>query len=333
MSSGRPAKPTNRTVTGAAGAALAVLLVTSAPAAPQRSDASPGPPGKTSKPTIGTLLGYLSSPLNNETSGIEVSRRNRKWDEEIFWVHNDSGDGPYLYAVTRDGDREAVIKLPGARSVDWEDIAWGPGPDGKGDCLYIGDIGDNDSNRNDCVVYRIREPKLPDGLNLSSKEEPLPLENPVVARRFIYPDGPHDAETLLVHPKTAAVYIVTKARSGVSGVYKFPPEKAADSDKVVTLEKIASVTVPEEFSLIPKRITGGSISPDGRKVALCTYFSGYELTLPAGVNNFDAIWRSPLRPFNLPPLRQTEAICYTRDGKSVIVTSEGTNAPIYAVKR
>jgi hypothetical protein len=298
----------------------------SAPASPQSTAATP-------KTQIGTLLGNFSSPLNNETSGIDVSRRNRKWDEDIFWVHNDSGDGPYLYAVSRDGDREAVLKVPGAQAVDWEDIACGPGPDGKGDFIYIGDIGDNGSSRDDCVVYCIREPKLPDGLNLSSKEEPLPLKGPVVARRFVYPDGRHDAETLLVHPKTGTVYVVTKSTSGNSGVYKFPPEQPGVSQKTVTLEKVATLTVPEELSLIPKRITGGSISPDGRRVAFCTYFSGYQLTLPPNAKDFDAIWKAPLLPFNLPPMRQTESICFTRDGKSVIVTSEGINAPIFAVKR
>ncbi|MES2461326.1 MAG: hypothetical protein V4671_12150 [Armatimonadota bacterium] len=313
------------------GASLILLLAVSGLIAPQRSTASQSP--STPKSRIGTLLGNFSSPMNNETSGIAVSRRNRKWDQDIFWVHNDSGDKAFLYAVTSDGDREAVIKIPGATSVDWEDIAWGPGPDGKGDCLYIGDIGDNDGRRDDCVVYRIREPKLRESLSLSSREDPLPLEGPVVARRFAYPDGPHDAETLLVHPKTGIVYIVTKSRSGTSGVYKFPPETADNSRKVVTLEKVAALTVPDEFTLIPRRITGGSISPDGRRIAFCTYFSGYELKLPANARDFDAIWKAPLLPFNLPPLRQTEAITYTRDGKSVIVTSEGVNAPIYAVKR
>ncbi len=262
-----------------------------------------------------------------------MSRRNRKWDESIFWVHNDSGDKAFLYAITPDGDREAVVKIPGAKSVDWEDMAWGPGPDGKGDFLYIGDIGDNDSKRDDCVVYRIREPKLPDGLNLSSKDDPIKAEGSVVARRFVYPDGPHNAETLLVHPKTGAVYIVTKSSSGMSGVYKFPPEGPDASGKVVTLQKVGTLTVPEEFSLTPKRITGGSISPDGRRIAFCTYFSGYEMTLPPASKDFNAIWMTPLRPFNLPPMRQTEAITYTRDGRSVIVMSEGVNAPIYSVKR
>ncbi|MBC8103733.1 MAG: hypothetical protein H7Z41_14255 [Cytophagales bacterium] len=294
-----------------------------------------GAPSETTGPrqTIGTLLGNLTSPLNNETSGIAVSRRNRKWGEEVFWVHNDSGDGPFLYAISRDGDREAVVKLPVAKAVDWEDMAWGPGPDGKGDFLYIGDIGDNNRSRTDCVVYRIAEPKLPDGLNLSSKEEPLPAQGTMIARRFVYPDGPHDAETLLVHPRSGVVYLVTKERNGLSSVYRFPPERAEDTEKAVTLVKVATLTVPEEFSLIPRQITGGSISPDGRRVAFCTYASGYEMTLPASATDFDAIWKTPLRPFNLPPLRQTEALCFARDGRSVIVTSEGTGAPLYAVKR
>ena len=113
-----------------------------------------------------------------------------------------------------------------------------------------------------------------------------------------------------MHPRTGAVYVVTKTGTGLSGVYKFPSEEPDSPQKTVILQKVATLTVPEEFSLIPKRITAGSISPDGRRIAFCTYFSGYELTLPAGARNFDAIWKAPLRPFNLPPMRQTEAITY-----------------------
>ena len=32
--------------------------------------------------------------------------------------------------------------MTGAMAVDWEDIALGPGPDGRDD-LFVGDIGDN----------------------------------------------------------------------------------------------------------------------------------------------------------------------------------------------
>jgi hypothetical protein len=333
-----PTKENNVLVTRITGIVLTVLtLAAAASLTPQPAAFAQSLP--TPKPEIGTKIGSFTSPLNNETSGIAVSRRNKKWAEDIFWVHNDSGDGPFLYAISRDGDREGIFKVPNAKSVDWEDIAWGPGPDGKGDCLYIGDIGDNDGRRNDCVVYRIREPRLTEELSLSSKEDPLPVEGTVIAREFVYPDGPHDAETLLVHPKTGAVYIVTKSSDGSSGVYKFPPEQAGDIQSKVTLTKIATLTVPEEFTLLPKRITGGCISPDGRKVVFCTYFSGYEMTLPVtgkdtkDTKNFDAIWKTPLLPFNLPPIRQIEAITYSRDGKYVIVTGEGINAPIYTVKR
>lgn len=321
-----PVRGNNRAVIRKASATLMALLLLSLPATPQTTN-------QPQKSRIGTLLGHFTSPINNETSGIAVSRRNQRGNKAVFWVHNDSGDGPFLYAVSPKGVNEAVVKIPGAASVDWEDIAWGPGPDGTGDFLYIGDIGDSTGKRDDCTLYRIREPQLPEGTNRSTKEAPNNAEGPVVARHFVYPDGPHDTETLLVHPRTGVVYVVTKTSTGLSGVYKFPPEQPDNPQKMVTLQRIATLTVPEEFSLIPKRITGGSISPDGRRIAFCTYFSGYELTLPPAAKDFDAIWKTPLRPFNLPPMRQIEAITYTRDGKSVIVTSEGIHAPIYSVKR
>ncbi|MFO0950915.1 MAG: hypothetical protein U0835_07120 [Isosphaeraceae bacterium] len=57
----------------------------------------------------------------------------------VFWVHNDSGNPPRLFAVRVDGSliREYAVQAP---NVDWEDIA----VDDEGH-LYLGDIGNNDA--------------------------------------------------------------------------------------------------------------------------------------------------------------------------------------------
>src|SRR5262245_1156570 len=85
----------------------------------------------------------------NESSGIVASRRN----SNLFWTHNDSGDGPFIYAFDRGGNHLGVWRVAGATARDWEDIAIGPGPTKDSPYVYIGDIGDNEKKRDEIVVY------------------------------------------------------------------------------------------------------------------------------------------------------------------------------------
>ncbi|HEV2833772.1 MAG TPA: hypothetical protein VGW58_00570, partial [Pyrinomonadaceae bacterium] len=79
-------------------------------------------------------------------------------------------------------------------------------------------------------------------------------------------------------------------------------------------------------------LTGGSVSPDGRRVALCDYFEGYELTLPTGSKNFNDIWKEKMTGFNLGKRKQGEAIAYRLDGNAVLATSEGKKPELIQVE-
>ena len=59
-----------------------------------------------------------------ESSGLAVSRR----QPGVLWSHNDSGDGPNLYAIDLSGRLLATIPVANAAARDWEDIASGPCP-------------------------------------------------------------------------------------------------------------------------------------------------------------------------------------------------------------
>src|SRR5207248_10241087 len=106
--------------------------------------------------------------------------------------------------------------VPHSRNVDWEDIAIGPGVDGK-PALYVGDIGDNNRSRDDTAVYRLPEPAVDPGKTMREA-----TTAPAERFPYRYPDGHHDAETLLVHPQTKEVFIIAKEGSGVTGVYVYP---------------------------------------------------------------------------------------------------------------
>ena len=96
------------------------------------------------------------------------------------------------------------------------------------------------------------------------------------------------------------------------------------------LRKVGEPRVP---SLFGGAITVGSISPDGRRVALCDYFSGYELVLPAGSSNFDDIWKQKMIGFDLGKRKQGESITYRLDGRALLATSEGKQSPLIQVER
>jgi hypothetical protein len=275
-----------------------------------------GPPA-----TIATLQDKTIS----ESSGLAASRLT----PGAYWTHNDSGDGPFIYAFDTRGDSFGVFRVAGAQARDWEDMAAGPGPEGgKGKpYLYLGDIGDNNEARAEIVVYRVPEPALTTDTRKFTKIRPGATQ-PAEAIRLRYPDGAHDAETLLVHPVSGHIYIITKVVIANPAVYEAAPPFTVD--KPITMTRLGVVNVPSLFGGV---LTGGSISPDGRHVALCDYFQGYELTLPAGSRTFNDIWKQKMVGFDLGKRKQGEAITYRLDGKALLATSEGKNSAVIQVTR
>ena len=262
-------------------------------------------------------LATLEDRKVRESSGLVASRRT----DGIFWTHNDSGDLPLVYAFDRAGRSRGTFRVEGAQALDWEDIAAGPGPAGGQSYLYVGDIGDNGRERDSVVVYRFPEPEpaAQDG-----GREARPTER-AEAIRLRYPDGRHNAEALAVHPSTGDIYIVTKA-SAEAGVYKLAAP--FDPKATGTLTKVATLRGPDFFGTL---VTGADISPDGRRVALCDYAQGYELTLPEGGKGFDDIWRQPPRALSLGARLQGESIAYRLDGAALLATSEKTPTPLFEV--
>jgi hypothetical protein len=279
------------------------------PPEPQQSKLY-GPPQK---------VGSLKSKALDESSGLVASRSM----PGKYWTHNDSGDGPFIYLISEQGELFGVWRVTGAQAIDWEDISIGPGPEVGKRYLYIADIGDNDSVRKEIVVYRVAEPAQDNGN--SSKAKPQVTET-AEAIRLRYPDGSHDAEALLVDPASGDMYIVTKIPLARPSVY----EAAAPFSDVITLKRLNELRIPNPFGGV---ITGGSVSPDGKRVALCDYFQAYELALPATSTNFADIWKQPIVSFNFGKRDQGESIAYRLDGQALLGTSEGKGSPIFEVVR
>lgn len=264
--------------------------------------------------------GRVRSGEIEESSGVAASR----CQPNILWTHNDSGDGPYVFAMDGTGRDLGTWKIENAENIDWEDIA--EFKDANGKCfLYLGDTGNSRKEpRTTHQIYRVAEPTVPEGGAGSTRKAPL-LTSLAEAITFSYPDGPHDAEALMVHPETGEIYLVTKSRDTPAGVYKFAPFLGG---QLVRPEKIANITVPA----IPNGfLTGGDIAPDGRRLVLCDYFAGYELALPSDAKSFDEIWKQKPAVIDLDGRNQGEAIGYSSDGRSLFATSEGKDQPLIRV--
>lgn len=165
----------------------------------------------------------LRDPRIVESSGLARSR----YTKGVLWTHNDSGGGPYLYKIARNGATLARFQVAGVPAYDWEAIA---STKRRGrSFLFIGDIGDNAAQRRSIFVYRVPEPR------------PGTAKRVLHAKtfEFRYPDGAHDAETLMVRPgKRMRIYVVSKSRQGPGGIYV--AAKHPSTRHVNTLRKVGS---------------------------------------------------------------------------------------------
>jgi hypothetical protein len=220
------------------------------------------------------------------------------------------------YVVVNDGsderDRRKIFFLDGrckvTRSVaypsrprDTEDLALGA--DGT---VWVADIGDNDSVRTTIALWRLpagaRKPNL---------------------YRMTYPDGAHNAEALLLAPDGTPI-VVTKA-VGAAGMYV--PDGDLKPGGTTALRLAGSVTLPVTGTSNPYSfaghllITGGAVSPDGRRAVLRTYADAFEFDVPDG-DVVRAVASGKPRVIALPDEPQGEAIAYTPDGGALLTVSE-----------
>jgi len=206
--------------------------------------------------------GRFASPRVVESSGVAVSRAH----PGVLWTHNDSGDGPYLYATDLQGNDRGFLLVPGAAAIDWEDIALGPCPRRAGSCLYLADTGDNLERRPSVTVYAVAEPDPPIGPGDTLRTTAAPA-----VLQLRYPDGAHDVEAIYVSPRDSALYLVSKGRSGSIAVYRVARgEWSAGADSIVKAERLQVLDIRPDAGA-GRWVTGAAVRPDGRVVAIRTY--------------------------------------------------------------
>jgi hypothetical protein len=244
------------------------------------------------------VLGIVQSSAITEASGLAAS----KALPGDFWTHNDSGNKPEVYLLNNKGQLISTIELEGVKNRDWEDIAEGAGPIPHKQYVYVGDIGNNIRLDLRTHIYRFPVPAQTPGSKAVVKPETL---------NITFPDGPRDAETLMVDPANRFLYVVSKREKAV-GIYK-TPLNFKDGEHV-TLQKVG--TVPYTW------ITAGDISEDGRHVVIKDKSNVYYWSRQPG-ETVEAAMAKAATVLPYVPEQQGEGIALMPDNSGYVTVSEG----------
>lgn len=188
---------------------------------------------------------------------------------DTFWTINDSGAGPYLFAVKRDGrvltpvatDKPyRGILLTERRNIDWEAVA----ADESGN-LIVADIGNNKSNRRNLCFYIVPEPDP-----FAEKTAPARKVSFYYPTQDAFPDpqGNFDAESCFA--LNGFIYFFTKQWTNTESVlWRVDP----------TTERYQAA-VPVARINTRGLVTDAALSPSRNRLAVLTYHSVWLFELP-----------------------------------------------------
>lgn len=302
-----------RSVAGAiaAGCGGAVATVTDG----EIPTADAGPAALCAEFTRAMELGRVMPAALGEISGVAPSRE----QEDVLWVHNDSGGGARVFAIDPRGALLGEWVLPDASALDWEDIALEE-IEGGPDRLWIGDVGDNAARdgsgvpREFVVVLRIDEPTIAPGVTT------LEAVDSIVLR---YPDGPHDCEAITVDPQSGDLYLFAKEAGGPSEMFVVRAPIDAGEERVA--ERVATLDTGS-------MITAADLARDGRELLVRTYRSVLWWRRDETETWEQALGRAG-RMLPRAPEAQGEAVAFARGEGGYFTIAEGVGSPILFYER
>jgi hypothetical protein len=226
------------------------------------------------------------------------------------------------YAIGDGGTDHRLAVLDGQCAVSrWLDVPVDPFDvedlGSYGGDLWLSDTGDNQRRRPTVALTRM-----------------TPSDGQGELYRLVYPDGPHDAETLLIEPGGRPV-IITKDATGMSGIYVPEGDRSVSelaSPGPTPLEKVGELaftptTTPGGPPIIVGSIlaTGGAVSIDGSVAAVRTYNDVYLFPIEDG-DVVEALTGEPV-VVAVPDQRQGEALAFDADG-NLLLASEAAGGPM-----
>ena len=200
---------------------------------------------------------------------------------------------------------------------------------------FAGDIGRSNGKPNPpstFAVYRVPEPDIAAGGRFGSADRGL-VTFPL-SRRRAQCRGVDGA------PRAGAMYVITKKKSGVSGVYTFPqPLPAPSATKITTLTKAATLHMPTWTGSAADthaatwfaQVTAAAIHPVNRFVVRTPY-RVWEYRGADGGSFQTALEGTPVALTGPANEGQGEAIEYDPDGSAYYTVSEKLSSP-FTLKR
>jgi len=223
-----------------------------------------------------------------ETSGLAVSE-----DTSKLYTIEDSGNGPLVYEISKDGKLLGYSDFTHKINTDWEEMA------NNSVSYYIGDIGNNLHNRDTLTIYE----KI---------MESLPFDDMMVTR-FIcnHPLAPFDFEAMFY--ANDSMYLITKNHG----------EKYTYLYRVFLDFEFHEIT-PIDSARIRGQITGADYDAENHLLIM----TGYRWYIPFVLINKDATPSTALckplkrRIFWFRPAVQTEAVVIVNP-EEIYVSAEG----------
>lgn len=252
------------------------------------------------------LVAKLGPGPARENSGIVKSRRH----PDLFWIENDSGDEPRIYPIHRNGANysdtryaeEQGVLIGGAINVDWEDITTNAAGE-----IIVADVGNNENDRCDLVLYYLDEPSPTAGRTTFRKK--VFIRYPDQDR---FPPDPSDfnfdCEAVFTVDNT--VYFLSKnCGNSHTTLYRLDNEQP----------EVTNVLTKLGTADIQGRAVGADCTADGKRLAVLTY-NGVWIFVRDSLDQdfFDGqVYWAPLKP------RDAEAICFA-DDKTLLIADEAS---------
>lgn len=236
----------------------------------------------------------------SESSGIIKTKNG------TYWTHGDGGNSSEIYEFNDSGTLLRTLAFFNASNIDWEDIT----QDDSGN-IWLGDVGNNDSDRDNLKLYKVQNPSKHDSLivhtgilNISYPDQ-IPFPSPISNRNF-------DVEGIAFYKDS--ILLVTKNRSfpnsGFSKIYKVPAQTG-----VAVAELIDSIFTETHIQL--GRITAADYSAKEQLLMLSALHQIYKIRFNGAKIKPEHIIRYRF-PYHS---NQFEGLTYL-GGDSLILTAE-----------
>jgi hypothetical protein len=236
-----------------------------------------------------------------------------------------------------DGQLLGHVNLP-IEMNDFEDLDQAPCPHLPRPCLWVGDFGDNQKQREWISIYAFAEPLI------QGEFDPINLDpTDLFVLHLTYPDHQaYDVESLVVDHLGTQLWLIEKTSNPQSKVWSFTldnltmahphplifnPESDDSNDYWPrSLTEVAQWPSPGIEINQGRMVTGADLSPDGSRLLVRVYTGVYEYRFASPYQFRSLPTLSPLQ-VRLGPLSepQGEAISYGWQGEGIWTLSEDEN--------